>query len=341
MVFIRTTKKIIIRIIVAVAVAVILSKLKLLNIIEVNALTGRFNPNEIYYGLNNGGSGSTTSLTAVGYYGSTYYGFYNQNTSNLQYIRFKYSPGSNYNGKQYLMQFLVYIESSFEEITPFVVYIKDTNNRISYCTGEKSLRYQSGTAANDFINYGPQSFTCNNVLIGTNDFYVYVVYGGTLYANAFTGMTQLIMIENNDSQILQAIQNQNNTQTQIQNNTKETNDLIKSDDTTEADSKGSDFFNNFENDSHGLSGIITAPLSFIQSLTSKSCTPLHLNLGIVNKEFDLPCATTFMRQHFSSLLDIYQTITFGVISYLILVNIFSIVKNAKDPDTDKIEVLQL
>lgn len=337
----RTTKRIIIRIIVAVAVAVILSKLKLLNIIEVSALTGRFNPNEIYYGLDNGGSGSTTSLTPVGYYGSTFYGFYNQNPTNLQFIRFKYSPGSNYNGKQYLMQFLVYIQSDKEELNSYVVYIKDTNNRISYCTGEHSLRHQTGGAGNEFIDYGPQSFTCNNVLIGTNDFYVYIVYGGTLASNSFTGMTQLIMIENNDSQILQAIQNQNNTQTQIQNNTKETNDLIKSDDTTDADSKGSDFFNNFENDSHGLSGVITAPLSFIQSLTSKSCTPLHLEIGLVDKEFDLPCATTLMQQNFPSVLEFYQTITFGVISYLILIKIFGIVKDAKNPDSDKIEVLDL
>lgn len=101
------------------------------------------------------------------------------------------------------------------------------------------------------------------------------------------------------------------------------------------------FFNNFEDNDFGLSGIITAPLNTIKTITNNSCTPLNLTIPFVDKEMSLPCMTDIYEEHFGSFLDIYQIITFGIISYWVCVQIYAMVKGFKNPDKDEIEVMDL
>lgn len=119
------------------------------------------------------------------------------------------------------------------------------------------------------------------------------------------------------------------------------NNSINNDDTTGANSKGAEFFNNFQNNDFGLSDIITIPLSLIQSCTSTNCQELTLTLPFVNRTFNLPCMTNIYQQHFPTLLSIYQTITFGIVAYWVSVQIYALVKGFKEPDSDKIEVVDL
>ena len=104
---------------------------------------------------------------------------------------------------------------------------------------------------------------------------------------------------------------------------------------------GSDFFSGFNNDMHGLSSIITIPLASIQSLTSSQCTPIILPIPFTDKNLTLPCMTTIYQEHIPTLLTFVQTCWYGILSYAILLDIFRIVKGFKDPDSDKIEVLDL
>lgn len=101
------------------------------------------------------------------------------------------------------------------------------------------------------------------------------------------------------------------------------------------------FFNNFEDNDFGLSGIITAPLNTIKTITSNTCTPLNLTIPFVNKNMVLPCMNDIYEEHFGSFLDIYQIITFGIISYWVCVQIYAMVKGFKNPDKDEIEVMDL
>lgn len=94
-------------------------------------------------------------------------------------------------------------------------------------------------------------------------------------------------------------------------------------------------------DTHGLTAIITAPLSLISSITSKSCSPLVVPLPYVDKDLTLPCMGTIYSNHFGSFLSIYQMITFGIVAYWVCVRIFNLVKDFKNPDHDEIEVLDL
>lgn len=105
-------------------------------------------------------------------------------------------------------------------------------------------------------------------------------------------------------------------------------------------SSSNSFFGDFTNNDHGLSSIITAPLNFIKSLTSSSCSPLSLTIPFVNQTLNLPCMNT-VYSNFNQLYTLYQTITFGIISYWVCVRIYALVKSFKDPEDDRIEVVDL
>ena len=119
------------------------------------------------------------------------------------------------------------------------------------------------------------------------------------------------------------------------------NDSINSTDTSGAEDSFGGFFDNFEDDDYGLSDIIKTPLTFIQGLSTNTCTPITLPLPFVDQNLVLPCIKPIFQEHFSPLLTVYQLITFGLISYFIVINIFKTVRGFKNPDSNNVEVLEL
>lgn len=119
------------------------------------------------------------------------------------------------------------------------------------------------------------------------------------------------------------------------------NDSINDVSTTDAFNVGASFFNNFTSNQHGLTGIVTAPLTAIQSLTSATCSPLVLPLPFVNQDLTLPCMRPIYQSTFGGFMTLYDIITLGIVSYWIMVRIFSLVKDFKNPDHDEIEVVDL
>lgn len=104
---------------------------------------------------------------------------------------------------------------------------------------------------------------------------------------------------------------------------------------------GSDFFNDFQDNSHGLTGIITAPLTAIQSITSSTCQPLTIPIPFTNGNVSLPCMTQIYQNNIPTIYNIWKVVSFGIIAYFICIDIFHIVKGFKDPESDKVEVLDL
>lgn len=119
------------------------------------------------------------------------------------------------------------------------------------------------------------------------------------------------------------------------------NDTLNNSDISGATDDASSFFSGFTTNTFGLTSIITSPLNLINSLTSKTCTPLILQIPYVNMTMQLPCMSTIYNEHFSTFITIYQTITFGITSYWVCVRIFALVKDFKNPDHDEIEVMDL
>ena len=96
--------------------------------------------------------------------------------------------------------------------------------------------------------------------------------------------------------------------------------LFNDDDIGDSADDGADFITGFNTNTFGLTSIITAPLNLIQSLTSKTCTPLHLPLPYLdNKYLDLPCMSTLYSEYFGDFYTLYQTITYGAIAYWVCV----------------------
>lgn len=155
--------------------------------------------------------------------------------------------------------------------------------------------------------------------------------------------------------ILKSIKSDNSINQQVKDNTekqleeqkkqleeqKKTNETLKDDNTQGAQDSAGGFFNDFTTDTHGLTAIITAPLSLISSITSSSCSPLVIPLPYIDKDLTLPCMGAIYSNYFGSFLSIYQVITFGIVAYWVCVRIFNLVKDFKNPDHDEIEVLDL
>lgn len=149
-----------------------------------------------------------------------------------------------------------------------------------------------------------------------------------------SGSTDTTTIENNQQTII----NQNDT---IINNQTTINSNITNDNTTGATSDAGSFFSGFTTNTHGLTSIITAPLTLIGSITSASCSPLGLPLPYINKTLQLPCMSSIYSQYFGAFFTLYQTITTGIIAYWVIVRILNLVKDFKNPEHDEIEVVDL
>lgn len=161
-----------------------------------------------------------------------------------------------------------------------------------------------------------------------------LVNNGTSNEDIVNNQTNIIINNNN-----QNTQNIIDSQSDINDSINDLNDSITDD--TVSSSTGSSFFNGFQNNNHGLSSIITIPLTTIQSLTSSSCVQLQVPVPFTNSNITLPCMTTVYSQYIGTIFTIWQMVSFGIISYFICIDIFHLVKGFKDPDTDKVEVLDL
>lgn len=138
--------------------------------------------------------------------------------------------------------------------------------------------------------------------------------------------------------------NQNDYKKELQDvnsSIQKTQETIENTDTQGAQDSAGGFFNDFTTDTHGLTAIITAPLSLITNITSSSCSPLVLPLPYVDKDLTLPCMGAIYSNYFGSFLSVYQMITFGIVAYWVCVRIFNLVKDFKNPDHDEVEVLDL
>lgn len=122
-------------------------------------------------------------------------------------------------------------------------------------------------------------------------------------------------------------------------------DTISSVDLTPPQPLLGDMFQNFTSNDFGLTSIVTAPLPLIQSLNSSSCSDMSLPLGIFGGVHDnrlvLPCMTPVYENLFGNFFTLYQTITTGFIAYYVGLAFFNKIKQLKDPENDKIEVVDL
>lgn len=159
------------------------------------------------------------------------------------------------------------------------------------------------------------------------------------------GTRVITQIQQSTQSIVDAINNGNQaTQDAIEDNTQATQEqtqAITSSDTTSAQNDASGIINNSAfNDNTGLSSVISMPLTFINNL-SNTCQPINLTLPYMDYNFQIPCLQEEINRHMPALVVVIKTLVNGLIIYWIMLDIFNIVHKARDPQDDRIEVVEL
>lgn len=209
-----------------------------------------------------------------------------------------------------------------------------------YSLGISGSLFESVTS--DLLN--SQSVITNNANSNKNLIINNANSNQQLITNNNTSNTNRL-ISNNNSNWNSAINTINSNQNQtnqglsnINSNITETNDLIKDDNID--NSSGNDFFDSISTNQHGITSIITAPLSFIQSFATESCSPI--SASVFGQDFTIPCMKqkeiAFLGQDFYNIIVILVN---GPLVYAIATYFVKSVKRAQDPDDDRIEVVEL
>lgn len=117
------------------------------------------------------------------------------------------------------------------------------------------------------------------------------------------------------------------------------NDSLTNDD-VDTDGAGS-FFNGFNDTDHGgISGVVTAPIKFINKLTG-TCN--SLSIKVFDKDIELPCGDTLFwnKTEVSNFRIIWNMLLGGPILYLLVCKLFKVIENLKNPDDSRVEVMKL
>lgn len=140
-----------------------------------------------------------------------------------------------------------------------------------------------------------------------------------------------------------------NHQEQIENENKnhqDTMNTITSSDVSASSESANGFFNSFENNDHGLSGIVTAPLRLIQALTSRA--QYQIPITMLGKTVYLPPFDSWLDSFDNNTKNAiktfrlsFNTIVGGLVCYGAVKGIFKKVEELKNPDDSRVEVMDL
>lgn len=154
------------------------------------------------------------------------------------------------------------------------------------------------------------------------------------------------------------VSNNNNTNNIINNNNQNTNNIINNQDKNQQETNdrldnindslnnsnvdngtGSNFFNDFSSsDNGGISSIVKAPLVAINSMLSNTCTAMSVTYK--GKEVSLSCGTEFWSK--ASVIQNYLNwFEGGILVYLIIRKLYKLIESLKNPDDDRVEVMDL
>ena len=229
--------------------------------------------------------------------------------------------------------------------------------------------YDTSVVSNVSVSYNDQYFTVtfkalqnfnsvrfrfgNAELLSNNLYTTLLLSNNSDYTQGFRiYILNLVEADDLNSALLGQITNQNSTiinqNKEIIDNSKKTteeqkktNDLIESTDTTGANSSGNDFFDNFNSGSNGdLTSLVSLPLNYINHLNDK-CEPFTLPLGKFGN-VSIPCLSSIWSSSgFSNIISIISAIINGLICYKVGLNLLFLFNNLRDPDNDKLEVMDL
>lgn len=131
-----------------------------------------------------------------------------------------------------------------------------------------------------------------------------------------------------------------NSTNDIKNSTNDIKDSINNSNVDDSSSTASGFFDNFSDNDHGLSSIITAPLRAINSMLSNQCVAPGATYK--GQSFSLPCGSMLWDRpggnDFKNFINIFYG---GFLAYFVIRRLFLDIEKLKNPNNDKVEVEKL
>lgn len=327
---IKTIIRFIIRILILFGVIFLLSFLKGKNLLIANVNAETLTPKSITY---NTSGGSITGGVSSGSFNDVPLSYYNYSSNTYTFsVSFNYQnlPNTLMN-KRLNFSGVIYTTLNSNDLTePLHVWVVDDNTGTSYaCTTQSSSTRSSAQVS--YISYW-NTFNCSNVVITYSNFKIYI--GSNFYSSGSIGIGKINFSPNSDDTINSSIKD-------TKDAVNDTNDTIKDDNVDSSTSQGQSFFDDFDSGDEGsLTDIVSLPLEYITHLND-SCKPFSIPTGYFGT-INIPClSTVWSTTSFTNVINIVSAIINGLICYRVLVNLFYFFKDLKDPDNDKVEVMDL
>lgn len=284
-------------------------------------------PNTITY-WSSSDNGITANVKEFNKYNTQWFGYTFGSEQSMQGWSFNFDGESYLDDKSGSVNFAIYSNVKNEWRKPFQVYIKDYNNNISSCYVDGTSNSQNGSLVSSPVS----SVICPNVQVRGN----YSIFISNLTSNIANtiGISKVTYKFATDKDIKDAINKGNQEQ-------EKTNNTIKDDNVDGSTSQGSSFFNDFDSGDVGnLTDIVSLPLDYISHLND-SCTPFVIPAGNLGN-ITIPCLSSiWSKTSFANVINTASVLINGFICYKLLLNLFYFFKDLKDPDNDKVEVMNL
>lgn len=228
--------------------------------------------------------------------------------------------------------------SSYNTWTNEDVYNNTSRVSLNGLAGQENT-FNNCIAYNSLFSPNGDKTQLNLRVRGSGSYYYYMMGVKVEALGIYSGAIQEI-VDNSGFATASSVEEVKQATNEVKEEIKSTNDTLNDDDTTESESKITGFFNDFSDNSHGLSSIVTAPLNAVNAMLSTTCTaPTATYKG---STFSLPCGSILWERdgadNFKLLLNLFYG---GLICYGILKSLFKDVNDLKNPDNDKLEVVNL
>lgn len=231
----------------------------------------------------------------------------------------------------------------------------DTDTNTYNCT-QKLQYYNKALVENDTADVTINNFyiqmvytdntwnTCslnnsNNIICNVNgkvpkQLYFYINFKTHKTTNFLIAISRVFKLYSSATQ--EQINSINNVNDSINN----VNDSINNDNVDDSTNSASGFFSDFTNNDHGLSGIVTAPLNAVNAMLSNQCVaPSGTYKG---KTFSFPCGNILWDKDTTGQFKLFINLIYGgFLCFGIVKSLFKDVNNLKNPDNDKVEVIDL
>lgn len=178
----------------------------------------------------------------------------------------------------------------------------------------------------------PYTFTTDS-----NTSYIKIVFGKS--DNSNINVNELSNIKLTGKICTNKIDETNDKLDETNNQLGDLNDSLNDSNVDGSIGSAGSFFDNFTTTDHGgLSGIITAPLEAINQMLNTSCSPMTATFK--GKELSLPCGYEFW-ERLGAIQDFINIVLGGMLCYRIIIKLYKLIERIKNPEDDRLEVMDL